>query len=92
MTTLYCRGWSLTKMLERAENSIRAYYVVTVHIPCKRASDLDSILRAFEYRFASRGRGTVTLTRPVGMPGIAELFINHTDIQSDSENDPQITY
>ena len=62
---------------------------LSVH--CNTASELANVLAALQHAFARGGRGTVTMREAHALPGRVSVLVDHTDIGSDSENDPQIT-
>lgn len=83
-------GDNVAGMLERATHYIRAQYVINIGAQFSSEAKFSAGVAALRQRFAN-GRGLVSVEqRPDLFPGIAVICVDHTDIGSDSENDPRI--
>jgi hypothetical protein len=77
-------------LLRLVARRLAAEHVVVIEIDCADGTELSTLLSALRHKFASVGRGRVDLLDACGLPGTARIVVDHTDIGSDSENDPQV--
>jgi hypothetical protein len=87
---LNCPASRIPTILRFVRRRIYDEHFVVIEIDCADSGELAALLSALRKKFASIGRGRVDLTTACELPGTASIIIDHTDIGSDSENDPTV--